>query len=315
VIQPAPAPPRFTVFTPTRNRRAVLHRPYQSLRAQTLRDFEWLVIDNASDDGTPEVMQGWMEEADFPIRYLYQEVNIGVQGSWRRAVEEARGSLFLFARSADTFAATALERFAFHWDAIPYGERAGFVGVTALAEDEHGRLYGTRFPRDVIDSDSLEIRHRHRVRGEKWGFQRIELLRAHLPPVIEGYTGHVPETIMWRAIARRYRTRFVNEVLRVYWADQAVSNSQPTDRSANAPGRLLAAEDHLANDLRWLRTDPIDFVREAVIYVRSSWTIGRGLRSQVAALPSMPARLLWLIGLPGGTAVHLLDRVRRWRRR
>jgi hypothetical protein len=256
-----------------------------------------------------------MDEADFAIRYLYQEVNIGVQGSWTRAVKEARGDLFLFARSADTFVSTALDRFAFHWDAIPDVERDGFVGVTALTEDQHGHLHGTRFPQDVTDSDSLEIRHRYGVKGEKWGFQRVELLHRHLPPIIEGYTGHIPETIMWRAIARRYRTRFVNEVLRVYWTDQVASNSQPADRSVNAPGRLLAAEDHLSNDLRWLRTDPLDFMREAVIYVRSAWTVGRGLQQQVAALKPGRARALWLIALPGGTLVYLVDRLKQWRPR
>src|SRR5262245_3444530 len=65
--------PLFTIFTPTYNRRHTIRRVYDSLCAQTLRDFEWLVIDDGSTDGTSELVKGWVESADFPIRYFWQE--------------------------------------------------------------------------------------------------------------------------------------------------------------------------------------------------------------------------------------------------
>ena len=140
-----------------------------------------------------------------------------------KAIREARGSLFTEIRSADGLVPQALERLKFHWDSIPDDERAGFSAVSALAMDEHGEIIGTRFPADVFDSDSIEIRYRYKVKGDKWGFQRTSVMREQEIPVIPGYTGSIAEAVTWRAIARKYRTRYVNEPLRIYWQDQTTA--------------------------------------------------------------------------------------------
>lgn len=49
----------FTVFTPTYNRANVLHRVYESLCAQTFRNFEWLIVDDGSTDNTYELVKSW----------------------------------------------------------------------------------------------------------------------------------------------------------------------------------------------------------------------------------------------------------------
>ncbi|MFQ5451045.1 MAG: glycosyltransferase family 2 protein, partial [Nitrospinaceae bacterium] len=46
----------FTVFTPTYNRAYTLDRVYNSLVAQTFRDFEWLIVDDGSTDNTKELV-------------------------------------------------------------------------------------------------------------------------------------------------------------------------------------------------------------------------------------------------------------------
>jgi glycosyltransferase involved in cell wall biosynthesis len=299
---------RFTAFTPTRNRAHVLHRVYDSLKAQTFRDFEWLVVDNESTDDTPALMARWQAEADFPIRYIVQE-NRGVHVSWNRASAEARGELLLFIRSADVIVPTAMERFDAIWRSIPDGERAGYSGVTVNCIDKEERLVGTEFPEPVLDSNSSEIRFRYKVKGEKWGFQRVDIMRAHPLPIVEGYTGYMPEAIIWRAIGRQYKTRFVNERLRIYWQDQAssISGSRMQDR---ALGGMLEAEALLNYDMRWFRFDPVEFLRKGAKYSRCAFHVGRSLRSQVGHLRSLPARALWLVTVPVGWLIYLVD-VRR----
>ncbi len=303
---PTPSVIRFTVLTPTRDRGHVLHRVYESLRDQTFRDFEWLIVDNSSTDGTADLVEGWRRIADFPIRYIVQP-DAGSHVSWNCGVTEARGDLLLWIRSADSFTVDALERFDALWRAIPDDERDGYSGVTVNAVDEHGDLIGTEFPFPAMDSNSSEIRLRYKVQGEKWGFQRVDIMRQYPMPVIEGYTGYIPEAIVWRAIGRRYKTRYVNERLRVYWQDQRNSLSGASF-STRAPGGLLEAEAMLNHDLRWFRYDPLTFARKAAKYSRCSFVVGRPIRAQFRALTNLGARLLWIVTLPAGWILSVLDR-------
>jgi len=57
----------ITVFTPTYNREGKLHRVYNSLKNQTLKKvdnkpvFEWLIIDDGSEDNTRELVEKWQK--------------------------------------------------------------------------------------------------------------------------------------------------------------------------------------------------------------------------------------------------------------
>src|SRR5258707_3990522 len=82
----------FTVFTPTFNRSLTLRRVYESLRLQTFRDFEWLIVDDGSTDGTGELVEKWQTESGFPIRYIYQE-NQGKPVAFNRGVPQDQGDL------------------------------------------------------------------------------------------------------------------------------------------------------------------------------------------------------------------------------
>ena len=63
----------ITIFTPTYNRANTLVRTYKSLCYQTCKDFEWLIVDDGSNDNTSKLVEQWIVEADFVIRYIYKE--------------------------------------------------------------------------------------------------------------------------------------------------------------------------------------------------------------------------------------------------
>jgi glycosyltransferase involved in cell wall biosynthesis len=98
----------ISVITATYNCERVLPALIASLLAQTSRDFEWVVVDGGSTDGTLDLLRGasdvaarWISEADFGI---YHALNKGLA--------LARGEYYLVVGSDDTLLPGAIEAFA-----------------------------------------------------------------------------------------------------------------------------------------------------------------------------------------------------------
>ncbi|MBD1896893.1 glycosyltransferase family A protein [Coleofasciculus sp. FACHB-129] len=296
--------PVFTVFTPTYNRAHTLHRVYESLQAQTYRNFEWVVIDDGSIDNTCELVEQWRQEANFTIRYFYQE-NSGKHIAVNRGVREAKGELFLVLDSDDACVSEALERFKEHWDLIPEDKKHRFSAVTCLCNDQNGEIVGSRFPFDPTDSDSLEIRYRYKVTGEKWGFHRTEVLRQFPFPEIVGEKT-IPQGFVWGRIAREYKTRFINEPLRVYFSgtDQ-LTRLSPQQISL---GHALWHKIILNEQSSWFWYAPFNFMRSAVHYSRFSFHTGITVSEQFKMLNTRIGKFLLLGALPVGYLVYCQDR-------
>lgn len=255
----------FTVFTPTYNRAHLLPRVFISLKRQTFTDFEWLVVDDGSTDHTSELIARWQQEAPFPIRYIWQP-NQHKKVAHNRAVKEAKGEFLLVFDSDDECVPNALERFLYYWESIPFDRREEFSGVCALCMDEYGRIVGERFPGgEYFDSNSLDLFYRYHVRGEKWGVHRVEVLREYLFP--EDIPGHVPENIVWHAIARRYKTRYVNEALRIYHTGHTDRLTTTRSIKANAIGHYKWMEQILEQEIEYFHYAPLWFLK-----VARNWT-------------------------------------------
>jgi len=298
----------FTVFTPTFNRAHTLYRVYRSLQEQTYRDFEWLIIDDGSTDNTSDLIKIWQKEAEFPIRYLWQE-NQGINFAINVGVKEAQGDFFLLIGSDDSFMPEALERFIFYWKSIPEDKRDQFVGVTGLCRDQNGNLIGDELPLEVLDSNSMEIRYKYKIRGEMWGFLKTDIIKQFPFPVLPG-TKFIPEGIIWNAIARKYKTRFINIPLRIYWINENNESDQLTKTSTPgiyAKGLALWHLSRLNNEISWFFNAPKEFFRSAVHFGRFSFHTNTSIWQQFKLLENNFARCLWLLMLPAAILVFKKD--------
>jgi hypothetical protein len=102
------APP-LTIGLPVHNGQNYLSKSLDSLLTQTYPDFELIISDNASADGTEEICRDYAGR-DSRIRYIRQPTNIGAAPNHNYLVQEARGRLFKWAAHDDLFAPKLVER-------------------------------------------------------------------------------------------------------------------------------------------------------------------------------------------------------------
>lgn len=71
-------PPTFSVYIPTYNRAGLVGQAIKSVLDQTFPDFELIIVDDCSTDGTKEVVSGF---SDKRIKYHRNEKNLGCVGA------------------------------------------------------------------------------------------------------------------------------------------------------------------------------------------------------------------------------------------
>ena len=81
---------------------------YESLKKQTFKDFEWLIVDDGSIDGTRDLVEGWVTEGHLDIRYYYQE-NGGKHRAINKGAQLAKGEWFFIVDSDDTLPEDSLK--------------------------------------------------------------------------------------------------------------------------------------------------------------------------------------------------------------
>ncbi|HVW41036.1 MAG TPA: glycosyltransferase [Amycolatopsis sp.] len=110
--------PRLTIGLPVYNGENYLAESIDALLAQSYTDFELVISDNASTDGTEKICRDYAD-SDGRIRYLKQPRNIGAAPNHNFLIDQARGELFKWAAHDDLFAPDLVERCVATLDANP----------------------------------------------------------------------------------------------------------------------------------------------------------------------------------------------------
>jgi glycosyltransferase involved in cell wall biosynthesis len=138
--------PRVSIVIPAYNNADYLQETVDSVLAQTFADFEVVIADHSSTDGTWDVMQRYADEPR--VRLLRTEAGGGALRNWNRVSQEARGELVKLVCGDDLLYPTILERQVAELDASP--------SVVLVAS-----------PRDVVDADSRPVVRDHGVSGAR----------------------------------------------------------------------------------------------------------------------------------------------------
>jgi glycosyltransferase involved in cell wall biosynthesis len=102
-----PDQPLVSVILPTHNRASVLSRAIRSVLAQTYRNLELIVVDDASTDNTPDVIKRFL---DSRLRYVRLPQNRRVAAARNVGIREAAGEVLAFLDDDDYWLIQKLER-------------------------------------------------------------------------------------------------------------------------------------------------------------------------------------------------------------
>jgi glycosyltransferase involved in cell wall biosynthesis len=94
--------PRLSVGLPVYNGERYLAESLDALLGQSYEDFELIISDNASTDGTADICHRYQKQ-DSRIRYFRQPQNIGLAGNHNFVVEQASGELVKWASNDDLY--------------------------------------------------------------------------------------------------------------------------------------------------------------------------------------------------------------------
>lgn len=100
--------PLISIGVPVYNGEATLPRALDSILAQTLSNFEVIISDNHSSDGTRSICEAYAQR-DARIRYIRQPSNIGPAANFQFVLEQALGKYFLWAACDDVRSSDFLE--------------------------------------------------------------------------------------------------------------------------------------------------------------------------------------------------------------
>jgi glycosyltransferase involved in cell wall biosynthesis len=128
---------------PVYNCRKYVKEAIESILAQTYRDFEFIIIDDCSTDGTSKLLS-LCAKKDKRIRLLRNEENLGLTKSLNKGLKLARGELIARMDGDDTSAPDRFEKEVRFLDEHP---EISLVGTwTEIVDKDGNRISGNTYP-------------------------------------------------------------------------------------------------------------------------------------------------------------------------
>ena len=238
---------RFSVIIPLYNKAPYVAKAIGSVLSQTFTDYELVIMDDGSQDGSFEVSMRYIE--GHPNCHIYRQVNRGVSVARNNAAALSQGQYLCFLDADDWWEPTFLE------------EMSGLIEAFPDAG-----IYGTNYT--IVN----ETRHKTRVAsvGVEPGFEKgyinycqvyaktmympLTSITVSIPRAVFGEMQGFPKNIklgedfmLWIRIAMNYKVAFLNKPMAYY--------NQDVDGANRGVGRLHQPQEHMLWNLGFLEEE------------------------------------------------------------
>lgn len=229
----------LTIFTPTYNRAYILDRCYNSLVAQTNKDFIWIIVDDGSTDNTEQLVKSWQNDKLISIEY-YKQKNSGKMQAHNLGVEKTKTELFVCLDSDDYFTKETVEIII---NEYKKNNKDNIVGMFAPKYYENLKQIGNKeLPLNIEKSTLQEIYNKYKYQGDTMLIFKSKIIKKYSFPKIQGEK-FIPETYLYDKIDQdgslyiiRNKPMYISEYL-----DDGYTKNAKKNISQNPKGYMLYA--------------------------------------------------------------------------
>lgn len=247
----------ISIITPTYQRGDKLHKLYESLLKQTCKDFEWVVVDDGSTDGTNQVCAKFL--TDEKIKMMYHRIeNGGKCAAVNVAVKLASADYVLIVDSDDWLKDDAVETIETH---LKYFDNS-ICALSFFREYSDGRINGKFFKKDAFRANYIDVRVNSKDGwNDKSEVYRKDILLKYPFPKF-GDERFLAENIVWIPMSYEYDMYFFNKSIYVgEYLEGGLTKSVFRNKKKNPIGAYKVAELYMGPKM-----NPINKIKGSILY-------------------------------------------------
>lgn len=280
-----------TVFTPTYNRAYVLPDLYKSLCHQFNKNFEWVVVDDGSNDDTEALFKEWIKDSGISIRYVkvpnggkHRAVNIGAR--------IAEGELFYVVDSDDQLPEDAISIIISEYEKVR--NRKDLCGICGLKAYFTGEKVGGEQDFGEIECNSLDFRYKYKIKGDMAEVFRTSVIREFPFPEIE-CERFCPEAVVWQRMASKYKFHYFYR--KIYLCEYLPDGL--TAKITKIRMQCPVASTICYSELTQAKVPFLQKIRASINYWRFWFCPSNNKKASISPL--------WFWTMPLGWAMHIKD--------
>ncbi len=236
---------KLTIITPTYNRANKIRMAFASLQEQSMQEFEWLIIDDGSQDNTSEIVNKLKKEAKFPIHYIKQK-NQGKHIALNQAFKIVSTELLMILDSDDTLINTAVRdilevhnKYKENKDVMGYVYQKGnfFNKDQKMTPEFASEEFLANYNKYIINKG---------IKGDKAEVFKTSIICQYEFPKFEDEK-FLGEGVLWSKMSHHYNMIFCNKVIYLCeYLEDGLTKSGRELRIRNPKGGRYHAKEYLS---------------------------------------------------------------------
>ena len=292
---------KFTIFTGCYNSSNFIERVFNSLKGQEYKNFEWIVIDDASKDYTVKLLHQFKEEnPKIDIKIIEQKKNVGVAENRRKAINMATGDFFITWDHDDVQLPNQLATFLENWK--KFGNK-NVANIFGFCQDQHGKILGRQYPNGNHVSNYFTHYRKYFmtnvVKQEKHVCTLVNVLKKYVNFTYpEGYKPN--GEILWATIALEYDSIFINNAVREYYIEDSNPNNLSSATRSEVADNIYKMKNIWVNHfIKKIRHEPTLVLRLIFAQVFYGFLSNKSLKQIISDVDNITNKtIIFLFAIP-----------------